>query len=81
VQPQVAVAVRNNHDLLSEEDIDLFIRKVDALKAHLDSLHSKSDHREIKDESAQEQPPSCCLRCQRSFGVLPHHPRPPPQAF
>ena len=51
--------IRDDYDLLSKEDTNLFILKIDALNAHLDSLYGKSDHGEVKqsretDESSKD---------------------------
>lgn len=47
--------IHDDCDLLSEEDIDGFIIKVDALDAPLDSLHGKSDHGEVEERRKNDE--------------------------
>jgi hypothetical protein len=55
----------NGYDLLTEEDMDIFIRKVNAINAHLDSLYSKSEQQEDEQEDvevAKKRLP-VCFKC------------------
>jgi hypothetical protein len=52
----------NGYNLLTEEDMDIFIRKIDAVNGHRDSLYSKSKQQEEDIEVAKKRLP-VCFKC------------------